>query len=158
MKSLRLLFIPAIALSSFINPKDNKDIFKQLQALQGNWMMRVKPGIVLFECWQKENDTLLHGKSYMLRGIEMKAQETVSLVYNQGGVFYIPVVENQNNGKAVSFKLTSSTANEFVFENLQHDFPKRIVYTIVSEDMLSAYVDGGAGSSKRINYQYQKIK
>ena len=159
MKFLLLLFIPVIALASFINPKDNKDIFQRLGRLEGTWMMRVKSGTVLFECWQKENDTLLHGKSYMLRGIEMKSQENVSLVYNKEGVFYMPVVEKQNNGKAISFKLASSTANEFVFENPQHDFPKRIVYTIVSEDVLHAYVDGGdADTSKRIKYAYQKIK
>ena len=158
MKLLPLLLVIVIVFTGFIDTKDNKDIFKRLEKLQGTWMMHVKPGVVLFECWQKENDTLLHGKSYVLRGIEMKAQENVSLIYNREGVFYIPVVENQNNGQAVSFKLTSSAANEFVFENPQHDFPKRIVYTIVSEDVLNAVVDDGAGTSKKINYHYQKIK
>lgn len=32
------------------------------------------------------------------------------------------------DGAPVAFKMVSSTNQQFVFENPQHDFPKRIVY------------------------------
>jgi hypothetical protein len=36
-----------------------------------------------------------------------------------------------------------ASANEVVFENPEHDFPKRIGYRLVSADSLEAWVDGG---------------
>lgn len=46
------------------------------------------------------------------------------------------------------FKLTSLTAQEAVFENPQHDFPKRVIYRKTA-DGLFASVDAGEGTKSQ---------
>jgi len=118
--------------------------------------MKTSKGI-LYEGWKKINDTLLQGGSYKIKGNDTIFLERVSLQYSKDGVFYIPIVE-ENNMEPVSFKLTSNNNNSFVFENPHHNFPKRIVYEIVSSDSLHAYIDGGAANaSKRGDYYYTRV-
>ena len=68
--------------------------------------------------------------------------EKISLENRAGGLFYIPTVNNQNNGQAVSFKLISNTNGEYVFENKEHDFPQRIIYKNPANDSLYARIEG----------------
>jgi len=56
------------------------------------------------------------------------------------------------------FRAAQASGNEVVFENLEHDFPKRIGYRLVSPDSLEAWVDGGAKKpGKRISYSYRRV-
>jgi len=100
---------------------------------------------------------LLLSNSYQVKAKDTVLLEQVSLRHTKDGIFYIPVVK-ENDMKPVSFKLTSNSNNSFVFENLLHNFPKRIVYEIVSADSLHAYIDGGPqNSSKRNDYSFRRI-
>jgi hypothetical protein len=81
----------------------------------------------------------------------------VALRNTKEGIFYTSTVEDQNNKQPTSFKLTSGNNNVFVFENPQHDFPKRIVYKLISADSLHAYIDDGNNSTKkRQDFYYKK--
>jgi hypothetical protein len=112
----------------------------------------------LYESWTNTNDTLMQSNSYKLKEKDTVLLEQVSLQHTKDGIFYIPVVK-ENNMKPASFKLTSNNNNLFVFENPLHDFPKRIVYEIVSADSLHAYIDGGpANASKRSDYFFKRIE
>ena len=53
------------------------------------------------------------------------------------------------------FKLTRASATEAVFENPQHDFPKRIIYR-KTDDGLTASIDAGEGT-KAISYVFKKM-
>lgn len=55
------------------------------------------------------------------------------------------------NGRcpATDFKLTRVTANEAVFENPEHDFPKRIIYRKKSATEMTASIDGGEGTKSQ---------
>lgn len=56
------------------------------------------------------------------------------------------------------FRATTTSSREVVFENPQHDFPKRIGYRLVSPDSLDAWVDGGANDhGKPIRYPYHRV-
>ena len=45
----------------------------------------------------------------------------------------------------------------FVFENPEHDFPKRIVYKLITTDSLHAYIDDGKeDSKKKQNFYYKR--
>lgn len=37
----------------------------------------------------------------------------------------------------------------FVFENPEHDYPKRIVYKVIGSDSLHAFIDDGKGRSEK---------
>jgi hypothetical protein len=55
--------------------------------------------------------------------------------------------------------LTSSNGSVFTFENPLHDFPRRIVYELVNNDSLHAWIDGGPeGTGKRNDFYYKRVQ
>ena len=109
------------------------------------------------EEWIKMNDEYLQNRGFMVKGADTIITERVALKNTKEGIFYTSTVENENNKQPISFKLTSGKNNIFVFENPQHDFPKRIVYELISSDSLHAYIDdGNAGTKKRRDFYYKK--
>ena len=56
-----------------------------------------------------------------------------------------------------SFASTLVSDTSLVFENPEHDFPRRIGYRRVGADSLVAWIDGGAGS-RRIEFPYRRAR
>ncbi len=148
-----------ISLSAFI--KDDKKIFKKLYTLEGVWKMNTKRGAICEE-WKKVDKNYLQSTGYMLKGKDTIINERVALTNTEAGIFYTSTVEDQNNPQdpgdkqPVAFKMTKAENNTYVFENPEHDFPKRIVYKMVTADSLHAYVDDGAETGKRQNFYYKR--
>src|SRR5215210_2150943 len=109
----------------------NKEIFKSLYALEGRWMMKTTKGYIGEE-WIKIDSQYLQNRGFIVKGTDTIITERVALRNTKEGIFYTSTVEDQNNKQPTSFKLTAGRNNIFVFENPQHDFPKRIVYELVS--------------------------
>lgn len=97
--------------------------------------------MLIYESWSKTNDELLSGKSYYTENGDTMLLETIEIKQIDGELFYCPAVSNQNEGKAIEFKLTSKNPNELVFENPDHDFPKKIVY-IKEGNNINAWIEG----------------
>jgi hypothetical protein len=144
-------------LSAFVSKQSvNKEIFKQLYALEGRWIMKTSKGFIGEE-WIKMNDEYLQNRGFVVKGADIIITERVALTIKKEEIFYTSTVEDQNNKKPISFKLTSGKNNIFIFENPQHDFPKRIVYELISTDSLHAYIDDGSnGTKKRRDFYYKK--
>jgi hypothetical protein len=143
-----------ILLSAFINTGNNKD-FKKLYALQGVWQMTTKRGIICEE-WKKVNKDYLQNTGYIIKGSDTIINERVALTNTGNNIFYTSTVADQNDKKPVAFKMTKAENNNFIFENRQHDFPKRIVYQLISSDSLHAYIDDGIDGSGHIRHFYYK--
>lgn len=120
-----ILFIQLSLLSS--GPID------QFAWLTGLWEMR-SGNEVRYESWELANDTTLLGTGFKIRQADTVVLESLMLVFDKSTYWYIPTVPDQNDGKPVSFRLSSSTEKKFVFENPQHDFPQRIIYELFSLD------------------------
>ncbi len=144
-----------LCLSAFLIP-DDAAVFKKLNALEGTWKMVTKKGATICEEWKKMDEDYLQNRGYMVKGNDTVVTERVSLTRNKKGIYYTSTVEDQNNKQPVAFKLTGNEGNMFVFENSQHDFPKRIVYNLVTADSLHAYIDDGTETGKRQNFYYKK--
>ena len=111
----------------------------------------------------EEHWTAAAGGSMMgvSRTIEIKGagDTTVEFEYlrieqRADGIFY--VAHPQARCPGTDFKLTSASATEAIFENPQHDFPKRIIYR-KTDDGLTASIDAGEGS-KSMSFVFKKIK
>jgi hypothetical protein len=111
---------------------------------------------ILYESWVNTSDSNMHGKTYMIENVDTIFFEYVLLHKTTDGIFYVPVTAGQNDGKPVSFKLTTAKDDNYIFENPAHDFPKRIVYHFVSADSIHAFIDDG-GPTKRLDFYYQKV-
>jgi hypothetical protein len=70
-------------------------------------------------------------------------------------IYYVAHPKARSPG--TDFKLTRLTAQEAVFENPQHDFPKRIIYRKYADGSLTASIDGGEGT-RSLSFAFQPMK
>ncbi len=150
-----IAIVTTLSLSAFIIADDGKKTFKKLYVLEGLWKMNTKRGAICEE-WKKVDKNYLQNKGYMIKGKDTVINERVALTNTKAGIFYTSTVEDQNNKEPIAFIMTKTENNMFVFENPQHDFPKRIVYKLITADSLHAYVDDGTETGKRQNFYYKR--
>lgn len=131
--------------------------FSALHVLSGSWKMETSKGFLL-ETWQKLDDSTLQSHGYRVTGKDTVPTEQVELVRRKGQICYMPVVHHQNNGKRVVFTLKKIENGAYTFENLEHDYPQRVVYALPQKDALHAWVEGELdGKNKRIDYNFIKF-
>jgi hypothetical protein len=153
---LILIFISCISFIS--NDHGYKKTFKELQRLQGTWIMKGNK-MSFGESWSKKNKRYLQSRGFIIKNQDTIYTETVALRRDDQGISYTSTVTGQNNNEPVSFKLTSALNQTYVFENPTHDFPKRIIYSFVSNDSLHAWIDDGMKESKKQqHFYYSRIK
>jgi hypothetical protein len=134
-----------------------KTTFSELEKADwflGRWENKTPEG-TFSEEWKIENDSLYIGKSYFINNNDTLFAETVRLEQRKNDLFYIVSIPNQNEDQPVAFKLTSSTIDYLVFENPEHDFPKKITYKLVTKDSLYAEI---SGDGKSQGFPFTKIK
>ena len=130
--------------------------FDDLAKLQGLWAMKTKKGL-MYEEWSRHSKDELRSHNFRLNGKDTLTLERVRLINRGDGIFYLPVVEDQNNGEAVPFKLVDSETNRFIFENPAHDFPQRIIYHFITADSVVARIEGTKeGKSMGSNYYFKR--
>lgn len=140
MKKIIAVFI---IIATFFACKKTEKINKMATAewLIGSWENNLEKGKLL-ESWEKTNDSTLSGKSFFIKDKDTLNNETIMLAQKGNDLFYIPTVKGQNNDAPVVFKLTHSTTTQLVFENPEHDFPKKITYRQITKDSIVAEISG----------------
>ena len=160
MKKNSIVFLLLVSVCSFSPDLSGITVnMKSFKWLQGSWQMQTRRGIIV-EKWAVANDSSYAGESKMIRadGTEIPL-EKIELAFRNGNYYYIPTVKNQNGEQPVEFKITSHSETGFVAENPQHDFPKRISYTLVNSDSIHAVIDDGAATPvKKSNFYYSRKK
>jgi len=160
MKGHFAAIILMIACVAFVKNKTtrNNDLFEKLYLLEGRWIMKTKKGAIGEE-WVKIDKDYLQNRGYSIRSGDTIINERVALKKTPEGIFYISTVENQNNQPPTAFKLSSADNNFFVFENPQHDYPKRITYNFVTKDSIDASIDDGTPTpAKKSVFHYSRQK
>lgn len=120
----------------------------------GRWENNTPEG-TFYEEWKVENDSVYKGESFYVKDKDTLFSESIQLIQRENNLFYIVTVPDQNEAKPVAFKLTSSTPEYLVFENPEHDFPKKITYKLVTKDSLYAEV---SGDEKSQGFPFKKVK
>jgi len=118
--------------------------------LEGTWKTENKES---YEHWDKLNDRLFRGFSYELKNGMMEVTEYVELAVQKNKVTYTANVIKQNNGNGVSFIMTKSDSI-FVFENPNHDFPKKISYKKLND--IEVFVHVSDGNQRGFSYKIIK--
>jgi hypothetical protein len=118
-----------------------KDKIKTANWLLGKWETKTADGN-LSESWKKLNDSTFQGESFFIKDKDTLHFESILLQQKGSELFYNATVKGQNENKAVPFKLTLGNDKQLVFENLKHDYPKRIFYTLINKDSLLASISG----------------
>ena len=137
--------------------KETNDI-KKGEWLIGTLENRTPKGSI-YETWSKTSDNELSGKSYIVKEKDTIVFETIRLVQEQEGLFYIPTVKNQNNSLPVRFATKTISETQLIFENPQHNFPQIISYTKISTDSLVAEISGTKnGQERKQTFPMKRVK
>lgn len=149
---LKITFLAVFLLANL--PPQNPTI-ADLSWISGDWQSAPGGRAQIEEHW-----TSAAGGSMMGMGRTVAGDKTVEFEYlrieqRADGVYYVAHPKGRCPG--TDFKLTKSSAGEAVFENPQHDFPKRIIYRKTGEDLLTASIDGGEGT-KAMSFAYRRMK
>jgi hypothetical protein len=105
------------------------------------------------ETWRMASDDFLIGTATTVAAGVVREFEFLR-VESKGGV--VDYVAQPNGVPPTRFTLDpSSKAGEAIFVNMQHDFPKRVVYGKTADGVL-AFIDGGEGT-KTVQFPMKKI-
>ena len=112
--------------------------------ISGDWQTASGGKAQIEEHW-----TALAGASMMGLSRTVAQGKTVEFEYLRieqrvDGIYYVAHPKARCPG--TDFKLTTLSKQEAVFENPEHDFPKRIIYRKSSDGSLIASIDGGPGT------------
>ncbi|MDB5146484.1 MAG: hypothetical protein JWQ57_504 [Mucilaginibacter sp.] len=155
---LQLLIVICIAFTHNSFGQKKATPIAQAKWLIGSWKNQSAKTLDI-ETWKKLDDSTFLGRSYSLAGTDTVSSEHIRIEQHAGKLYYIPTVKNQNDGKAVTFTLTSANNQHLVFENPEHDFPQKITYTQINKDSLVAEISGAwKGKQRAIQFPMKRDK
>jgi hypothetical protein len=142
-RPLRAVLIAAL-LTGFVwssqPPAAVRTDVKSLAWMVGCWQT-TSGGTVVDEHWLPPRGDSMLGMSRTVRDGRLVGYELILLIETEIGLVY----RAHPSGQAMAnFNATESSRRGVVFENPDHDFPKRIAYWSKDPDTLTARVDDGS--------------
>lgn len=127
----------------------------QFKWLTGVWHSAVEEKPHFEEHWSAGDDVML-GMSRTLKNSKTIFYESMRIEdRGESGIYF--VARPKSAAQETDFKLTSQTASSITFENPEHDFPRRVTYSIKGESesrTLHAQVDDGT-DKKKLTYTFK---
>lgn len=123
--------------------------------LVGTWQIPSPTGTTV-EQWKPINDSTLFGKSYFVKSNgDTIPQETIELRIRKGQWAFIPTVSGQNNNQPTIFSVIFIGKEEFISTNPAHDFPQRITYRRIKNQLLASIEGTRKGRYTKQNFDFQ---
>lgn len=114
-----------------------------------------------FESWARTSETLYQGEAYTYNRQTKKkiVEEKVRLEFTKKKkITYTPTLTEEGKILSTIFTQINSSTDTLIFENLQHDFPKRIVYMRLTNSSGKAYIEDAQPGQGRKEFNLRKIK
>jgi hypothetical protein len=124
--------------------------------LAGHWRIEQSDRLV-DEQWMAPSGGLMMGMARNVQAGKVREYEFTLLRQEPNGdIVYVASPSKQTQ---TTFKLTSLRDGEAVFENPEHDFPKKIVYARKPDGSLLAAIEGPGrdGKTRRVEYPFKRI-
>jgi hypothetical protein len=137
--------------------QSNKPAFKieDLSWMSGDWET-ASGRQQIDEHWSKVAGGSMMGMSRTVAGGKTVSFEYLRIEARGAEIYYVAHPRARNPG--TDFKLVRLTGDEAVFENLAHDFPKRLLYRRNRDGTLTARVEGdGTEKEKAQEFHYRPI-
>lgn len=109
--------------------------------LIGNWKGRSQEGIVIEKWKRMDNDSFIGEGYIVVQGDSVVREHIVMMPFSKFWVYIAQV----NQQPPVLFTLVKNENGKLIFENKEHDFPQRIMYSRLDEDRLKIRVEGYVG-------------
>ena len=121
--------------------------------LAGAW--RTSGALEIEEYWSRPKAGSMIGMSRTIAHGKTVETESLRIEETSSGVDY---VARPGGAGETRFQLVRTSKREAVFENLTHDFPKRIIYRLEKGGGLWARVEGdGSEKEKPLDFRYQRF-
>jgi Domain of unknown function (DUF6265) len=154
-RALLLLSLTAlIGLARAEPPAPARPTLSALSWLAGQWRIE-QPDRVVDEHWMAPAGGLMMGMSRTIHGARIEHEFSLLRQEPNGDIVY---VANPSKQSEAVFKLTSLGNDKAVFENPQHDFPKKIIYALQPDGSLLAAIEGPGrdGKPRRVEYPFKR--
>jgi hypothetical protein len=112
--------------------------------------------LLISEQWMKPAGTSILGMGRTVKNGRTVDFEFMRIEQKGDDIYF--VARLSANKEETAFKLKSSTLNEVVFENLEHDFPQRVVYRLQGAKMIGRIEGIENGQTKGIDFPMSKVK
>ena len=155
-RSIRWILTLSVLVSANTAASAQQQDLKTFSWLAGAWEM-AEGSTLVEEHWLAPTANAMLGLSRTVRNDRTTEFEFLRIEARGGDLFYVP----QPGGRpAVSFRMTTSTGDRFVFESSTgEDRVKRIEYRRDGEDGLYARVEGAQnGTPFVLEYHYRRKK
>lgn len=156
MTAIVILFLSSCTSNNNEESKtQNNEISKSTENfdwLLGNWKRNnEKENRETFEIWKKKNNSEYYGIGFTLQNNDTIKQEKIKLTkLNNNWILEVKVPEET---ESITFNLTSIGNKEFICENKEIDFPKKIKYW-KNGTKINALV---SGDEMEIPFEFERI-
>lgn len=153
MKTNKWLTVLCFLVATYaLQAQTNSEIAQVINKMVGSWES-TNGEYTMHETWSKSSD--YHGQGIVKKGSDTLFTEQLRIMNIAGHWCYIATPQEQ---KPVLFYLMTSTEDELVFVNPEHDFPQKITYHIPDRGNMTAIVEGSTkkGDKKDV-YNFERI-
>jgi len=147
------ILAPICLLFLLITCSENKT--SRLDFMIGTWKMEGKEQ---YEVWEANKNNEFMGYSYNLNNKQKTITETLSIKMIGNQIIYEATVPDQNEGKTIQFTLNNEIKTYLSFENIEHDFPKKIQYKRINDNEIEVTVLGDKGKGFSFTQIKQRTK
>ncbi|HSS18703.1 MAG TPA: DUF6265 family protein [Pyrinomonadaceae bacterium] len=148
------VFILLLATFGFAQKQTESVSLDNLGWLSGCWEGR-QGEAVIEEMWSRPAGGSMLGLSRTVKGDKTISYEFMQFRVENGSLVFLP---QPQGGTRVSFPVKDSFGEKFTFENLQHDFPQRIIYEKKGQLLLAAIEGTVKGNTEREEFQMRKVR
>jgi hypothetical protein len=142
-------------MSRTATPSQAARTINDLGWMAGDWQTPSGGRAQIEEHWTQPAAGTMIGMGRTVAGGRTVEFEYLRLEERGGEIFYVAHPKARCPG--TDFKLTTIGQQSAVFENPQHDFPKRVTYRKNADGSLTASIDAGEGT-KGQSFSYQPMK
>ena len=150
-----IVLLAAISTASTQEPATETRTIADLAWISGDWQTPAGGRAQIEEHWTQPAGATMMGLSRTVAGNKTVEFEYLRIEQRSDGIFYVAHPKARCPG--TDFKLTRLTGQEAIFENPQHDFPKRVIYRKNADGSLTASIDGGAGT-RSMAFSFRPMK
>ena len=126
---------------------ETRQTIGDLAWMSGDWQTAAGGRAQIEEHWTTPAGGSMIGMARTIAGDKTVEFEYLRLEQRADAIYYVAHPKARCPG--TDFKLTRLSGQEAVFENPQHDFPKRVIYRKNSDGSLTASIDAGEGTKSQ---------
>lgn len=125
--------------------------------MAGCWEQRDDArNMLITEQWMSPAGTSILGMGRTVKNGKTSSFEYMRIEKRDDGIYFVS--RPKENTEDTAFKLISSTGNEVVFENKEHDFPQRVIYELHGTKMTGRIEGTIGGRSRSADFPMMRTK